>query len=224
MSTTEIGRPRRHDTDLEEPRAHRDPMARASLFFGVAAFATIFVPSARTFGVASCALALGLALRSRRKARRQGSEMRPAALVLALFAAIGLIASVTAFGSVDSPSAKPAATPSAGPDGKPAPVSGVVGKDIDVVFGSPRVELDEFGLQRLSLPVTITNKTEDDASFDLDFEARTSSGALVTTDTAYVPDLAPGQAAQIRIFNFVNEKLLAQLTNAVYSVGTAVKY
>lgn len=225
MSTTEIGRPGRYDAGLDEPRRGRDPMARASILFGVAAFATIFIPEARAFGVASCALALGLALRSRSRARRQGTEMRPAGLALAVFATIGLIASVTAFGSVESPpTAKPVVIPTAGPDGKPAPVTGVVGEDIDVVFGSPRVELDEFGLQRLSIPVTIANKTKDSASYDLDFTARTSSGAVITTDTAYVPGLAPGQTAQILAFNFVNEKLIDQLTKAVYSVSSAVKY
>ncbi|MGQ0466477.1 MAG: hypothetical protein ACT4QG_14280 [Sporichthyaceae bacterium] len=226
MSTTETGRRGRYsDADLDEARPGRDPMARASIFFGVAAFATIFVPSARMFGVASCVLALGLALRSRRRARRQGSEIRPASLVLAIFAAIGLIASVTAFGSVESPTqGTPIVSPTSSPDGKPAPVSGVVGEDIDVVFGTPRIELDEFGLQRLSVPMTITNKTKNDASFDFDLEARTPSGELVTTDTAYVPNLAPGQSAQIRVFNFVNEKLIEKLAKAEYSVASAVKY
>ncbi|MGQ0842493.1 MAG: hypothetical protein ACT4QF_00010 [Sporichthyaceae bacterium] len=224
MPTTEIGRPGRYDADLDQSRRRRrDPVARVSLLFGLTAFAAIFVPALRTYGIAACAFAFLFALVARRRARRQGGEMALAGLVLAVFAAIGLVASASAFGSVAGPQT-PTLAPTVGPDGKPsAAVVGVVGRDIDVVFGATHVELEEFGLRRMNVPVTITNRTDRRLNLDLDFAAR-SSGKTVTTDSAYVADLAPGQSAQIRIFNIVNDRLLDELAKAEFVTTGAVAY
>ncbi len=224
MPTTEIGRHGRHESDLDETgRRRRDPVARVSIMLGLGALACAFVPAARTYGLAVCALAFGFGLVARRRNRRQGSEMALAGLVLAVFSAVGLVASASAFGSVASH--QPSATPSVGPDGLPAAViPGVIGKDIDIEFGTPHIELEDSGLRSLNVPVKVTNRGDRRTSFDLDFEARDKSGKLITTDNAFVPGLAAGQLAQIRVFNIVNDRLLESLLTAKFAVTGAVAY
>lgn len=232
MPTTEIGRPGRYDADLDDARRRRrDPAARASVLCGLAAFGAIFVPPARTYGVGACVLALLLAVISRRRNRltlRAGSEIPLAGLILAAFAGIGLVASASAFGSVAEPA--PSIAPSVSPDGVPAVAPGngqsarVAGADLDVLFGVPHVELEDSGLRTMNLPVTVTNRSDRRASFDIDFEARDSSGKSITTDSAYVPDLAAGQSAQLRVFNLVNDRLLEELGKAGFVVTGAVAY
>jgi hypothetical protein len=226
MPTTEIGRPGRHEIDLDHARPRRrDPVARASVFFALFAFGCAFVPAARTYGVAACALAIALGLAARRRARRarpQGAEMAWAGLILAVLSGIGLVASQSAFGSVAHQGTAPPVT---GTDGKPAgAVPGVVGTDIDVKFGRPIIELEEFGQRKVTVPVTITNRSDRRASFDLDFEARDAKGKVITTDNAFVPGLAGEQVAQVRVFNIVNDKLLDQLLKATFAVTSAVAY
>lgn len=226
MPTTEIGRHGRHEIDLDDARPRRrDPVARASIVLALFAFGCAFVPSARTYGLAACALAIALGLVARRRARRvrpQGAEMAWAGLILAVLSGIGLVASQSAFGSVAH---QPTTQQPAGSDGKPAVVvPGVVGTDLDVKFGSPTIELEEFGLRKMSVPVTITNRSDRRASFDLDFEARDAKGKVITTDDAFVPGLAGEQVAQIRVFNIVNDKLLEELMKATFTVTSAVAY
>lgn len=225
MPTTEIGRPGRRDVDLDDARRRRrDPVARASVFFGLVAFGCAFVPPVRVYGAAACALAIALGLLARRRARKarpQGAELAWAGLILAVLSGIGLVASQSAFGSV----ANQPSTPAVGTDGKPAEVvPGALRADIDVKFGSPIVELEEFGLRKLSIPVTITNKSDRRISVDLDFEARDAKGKKITVDSAYVPGLAQGQIATIRVFNIVNDKLLDKLLKADYVVTSAAAY
>lgn len=232
MPSTEIGRPGRYDADLDEARRRRrDPAARASVLCGLVAFGTIFVPPARVYGVGACVVALLLAVIARRRNRltlRQGSEIPLAGLILAAFAGIGLVASASAFGSVAAPA--PSVAPSVSPDGPPAAAPGngqsgrVAGTDLDVVFGVQHVELEDSGLRTMNLPVTVTNRSDRSASFDIDFEARDAAGKSITTDTAYVPNLAAGQSAQLRVFNLVNDRLLEELGMAGFVVTGAVAY
>jgi hypothetical protein len=224
MSTTEIGRHGRQNSDLDDTRRmRRDPAARASILFALFAFGCAFVPSARTYGAAACAVAVVLGLVARRRARRarpQGAEMAWAGLILAVLSGIGLVASQSAFGSVHSSSGTPQVT-----DGQNSGVaSPAVGKNIEVKFGSPIVELEEFGLRKVSVPVTITNKAQRRTSFDLDFAARDAKGKTITVDSAYVPGLAEGQVATIRVFNIVNDALLEKLMDATFVVTSAVAY
>ena len=153
--------------------------------------------------------------------RRRGPIVL-AALVLAVLSAVGLIASKAAFGEVAESNANPG--PSAAP-GVPAPSAGVrnvLGTVITVSFGAARTELEDTGKHMVSVPVTVANIDGHAGSYDLTFQALDSKGRLITTDSAYVADLAGRQSAQLRVFNIVNDTLVAQLMKAQFRVVEAV--
>jgi hypothetical protein len=145
-----------------------------------------------------------------------------AALVLAVLVAVGLFASKAAFGEIAETNPQPG--PSAAP-GVPAPspaVHNILGTVITVSFGTPRTQLEDTGKPMISVPVTITNINGKAGTYDLTFQALDSKGRLITTDSAYVPNLGGGQSAQLRVFNIVNDTLVAQLAKAQFRVVEAV--
>jgi hypothetical protein len=72
-----------------------------------------------------------------------------------------------------------------------------------------------------TLPVSVKNITDSTASYNLQFAARDAQGNLITTDSAFVPNVTGGQTAQIRVFNIVNNTMVPKLMNAHYSVTQA---
>jgi len=144
-----------------------------------------------------------------------------AALVLVVLSAVGVVASKAAFGEVTE-------TPQAGPTAAPgvlAPstaVRNILGTVITVTFGTPRTELEDTGKHMVSVPVTVTNINNKSGTYDLTFQALDSKGRLITTDSAYVPNLAGNQSAQLRVFSLVNDTLVAQIMKAQFRVVEAV--
>lgn len=151
--------------------------------------------------------------------RRPRDRVARAGTVLAVLAAIGLVATQSGFGPVPGRGGDAAAGAPGG-----SPTVGVIGRDLEVSFGAARVELEEFGLQRVTVPVVVTNRTDRKVSFDLTLEARSSSGGLITTDDAYLRNLARGQSAQLLAFNIVNDELIPPLLIAQYRVAEARIY
>ena len=144
-----------------------------------------------------------------------------AALVLTVLTGVGVVASKAAFGEVaETPTPGPTAAP-----GVPAPspaVHNILGTVITVTFGAPRTELEDTGKHMVSVPVTVTNINNKSGTYDLTFQALDSKGRLITTDSAYVPNLAGNQSAQLRVFSLVNDTLVAQIMKAQFRVVEAV--
>ncbi|HEY2834634.1 MAG TPA: hypothetical protein VGJ14_19600 [Sporichthyaceae bacterium] len=219
-------RPRVATADYEQRvRPAKDPLGRVSVACGLFALVCAMVPPARTLGLLTCfvGILLGLITAARgRRNRRDGVEVAWAGLVLAVLSGVGLVASQAAFGSVAD--TNPTAGPSAAP-GVPAPspaVANVLGTVITVSFGSPRTELEDTGKHMVSVPVTVTNINGHAGSYDLTFQALDSKGRLITTDSAYVPNLDGRQSAQLRVFNIVNDTLVPQLMKARFRVVEAI--
>jgi hypothetical protein len=230
MSAIGITRP----PSLAEQRARlgrdqRDGLAIASVSSAAVAVLALFVAPIRGIGLPACALAVLLGLVAWRRARRDDQPLSVqswAGPVLAAMAAAALIGSPAAFGSVSdghTTPALPATVPAAGPAVQPGTTTAaVLSRDITVSFGAPHTLLDDTGQVMSTVPVSIANISGHSASFNVVFEARDAKGKLVTTDSAFVPDLAAGQTAQIRVFNLVNDKLVPNLLNAHYSVSEAM--
>ncbi|HZE67631.1 MAG TPA: hypothetical protein VE081_13420 [Sporichthyaceae bacterium] len=219
-------RPRVATAQYEQRRRPaKDPLGRVSVGCGLFALVCAVIPPARTVGLIACfvGILLGLITAARgRRHRRDGVEIAWAGLVLAVLSGVGLVASQAAFGEVAETNATPG--PSAAP-GVPAPspaVRNVLGTVITVSFGAPRTELEDTGKHMVSVPVTVTNVDGHGGSYDLTFQALDSKGRLITTDTAYVPNLAGRQSAQLRVFTIVNDTLVAQLMKAQFRVVEAV--
>jgi hypothetical protein len=159
--------------------------------------------------------------RRRAKQSRGRAPIAWAALVLVVLGGVGVVASKAAFGEVtETPVAGPTAAP-----GVPAPspaVRNVLGTVITVNFGAPHTALESTGKQMVSVPVTVTNINGRPGTYDLTFQALDSKGHLITTDSAYVPNLGGGQSARLQVFNIVNDTLVAQLMKAQFRVVEAV--
>jgi hypothetical protein len=147
-----------------------------------------------------------------------------AGLLLAIGSAVGLLGAPAAFGSVsDAGKTAPVAAtaPAAADTNSSLPTAQVLTRDVTVTFGSPYTELDNTGLLMATVPVSVQNITDETASYNLQFAARDATGQLITTDSAFVPDVAAGQTAQVRVFNIVNNTLVPKLMKAHYSVTQA---
>jgi hypothetical protein len=217
---------------LEEPAAARehgpyDPVAGASVAVGVLALAAAAVEQLRMVGLPACAVAVLLAFASWRRSRAASRPPRMTAwagVLLAAVAAAALLGAPAAFGSVSAAGSTPpvaAPAPSVADANSTLPTAQVLSRDVTVTFGTPYTELDNTGLVMATVPVSVVNITDHTASYNLQFAARDATGQLITTDSAFVPDVAPGQTAQVRVFDIVNNALVPKLMKAHYSVTLA---
>jgi hypothetical protein len=205
----------------------RDPMASASAAVGVLAVAAVMVEQLRIVGIPACALAAVLALASWRRSRVHSRPPRITAwagLFMAAVAGVGLVGTPAAFGSVSEAGSTPPAAapaPAAADSDSTLSTTDVLTRDITVSFGSPYTQLDNTVLVMATVPVSVRNITDHAASYNLQFAARDATGRVITTDSAFVPNVAAGQTAQIRVFNIVNSTLVPRLMSAHYSVTQA---
>jgi hypothetical protein len=228
MTTIGFARPPLLDEPAAPDHGPHDPLAGASAAVGVLAVAAAAVEQLRMVGLPACTLAVLLAFASWRRSRAGSRPPRVTAwagVVLAAVAAAGLLGAPAAFGSVsDAGSTPPVAAPPAPPaadSNSTLPTAQVLTRDVTVTFGAPYTELDNTGLVMATVPVSVKNITDHTASYNLQFAARDATGQLITSDSAFVPGVAPGQTAQVRVFNIVNNTLVPKLMNAHYSVTQA---
>jgi hypothetical protein len=83
---------------------------------------------------------------------------------------------------------------------------------------------DATGLQQTSLPVTVTNTGPLTHSFDITIAAYTKDGQKITMDTGTAANLRPGQTANLRVLEIVNDKLVAALQDAHFQVESVFTY
>lgn len=100
----------------------------------------------------------------------------------------------------------------------------VLAEDLGVQIGDYGSADLGFGVTDGSLAVTLTNTSDERASFDIKVEALTPSGQRISTDTAYVSDLGAGQSDAVAMFQFESANDAAQLENATFSVIEASAY
>jgi len=227
MTTIGFARPPLLDEPAAPEHGPYDPLAGASASVGVLAVAAAAFEQLRMVGLPACAVAVLLAFASWRRSRAQSRPPRVTAwagVLLAGLASAALLGAPAAFGSVSDPGNTPpvaAPAPPAADANSPLPTAQVLTRDVTVIFGTPYTELDNTGLVMATVPVSVQNITDHTASYNLQFAARDTTGQLITTDSAFVPDVAAGQTAQIRVFNIVNNTLVPKLMKAHYSVTQA---
>lgn len=100
----------------------------------------------------------------------------------------------------------------------------VLAEDLDVKIGRYKLTDQGFGLRDGALTVTLTNKDDKRQSFDVKLEAVSAGGQRISTDTAYVSDLAPGQADEVEMFEFATDTDMTQLKGATFKVIEASAY
>jgi hypothetical protein len=93
-----------------------------------------------------------------------------------------------------------------------------------VKIGALRLAYDDMGLTRTSLPITVTNNTNQTRSFDVKVVAKSPEGNKITSDTATAANLRPGQSAQVQVLEIVNQKLIDELKQATFEVAEIFAY
>ena len=99
----------------------------------------------------------------------------------------------------------------------------VLKNDVTVDVGKFSVKTDEYGLATTKLPVTVTNKLSEKASFSITVEALDKDGARIESDTAYANDLAAGQTQKLNVFEYVSSEKLKDMKKATFKVSSASK-
>jgi hypothetical protein len=107
----------------------------------------------------------------------------------------------------------------------PAPAAPPVDlKSLDVKIGKLMLTTDNTGVTQTSLPVSVTNTGGLTHSFDITIVAVDPNGNRITTDTGTAANLRPGQTAQLRVLEIVNDALVRALTTATFQVQSVFTY
>lgn len=112
-----------------------------------------------------------------------------------------------------------------------APVSGSLVRDaagnypgVQIEIGHLNVTRDPTGILQTSLPLRVTNIGYVPRSFDIRVTARGPKGAKITDDTGTVLDLRPGQSAEVRVLDLVNNAIAEDLQQASFDVTDVFAY
>jgi hypothetical protein len=151
------------------------------------------------------------------------NHTRPAAVAEPLDPArpgAGATGAVTSVDPSKHDEARPAVAVSRAPDASteksPAAVS--------VSIGKLTITKDNTGVPQTSLPIAVTNTGPLTHSFDVTIVALDSTGRRITTDTGTAANLRPGQTAQLRVLEIVNDALVHALTTATFQVQGTFAY
>jgi hypothetical protein len=99
----------------------------------------------------------------------------------------------------------------------------LLAKDLDVQFGK-FVSDGNPSIESGKLPVTLTNKGNDNASFSVRLEAVDAAGNRIDDDTAYAPHLAPGQSTTTYMFVLITSTKLSDMKRATFRIVEVSKY
>lgn len=230
MSATNVAHPSRSGPLGVASRlgAPANRLGATAVGCGVAAMLLVLVPPTRALGGALTALALATGLWALRRSCRNAGQGRDAAwvaIMLSGLAVAGLVASQAVFGAAaDTPVSSGGEIVAGGSASVVDPATTtrqVLTEQLGVEIGEIRLELDPSGVQRSTLPVTVTNTSDRTRSFHLEFQARDGDGQPLTTDSAYVASLDEGQSATVNVFSIVGNVLTAELAAATFSVTAA---
>ena len=94
--------------------------------------------------------------------------------------------------------------------------------DVNIEIGKFSATADEYGINKTSLNVKVTNKNAETKSYTVKIEAVDASGTRLAEDTIYANDLKGNGAGSYEAFKYVESDKVDSLKTAtfkVYSVG-----
>lgn len=93
-----------------------------------------------------------------------------------------------------------------------------------VKVGRIQVETDRSGVEATSLPLFVTNTGDLTRSFDITVLALSDKGKEITKDTGTAANLRPGQSAEVRVLQIVDNGFVEKLTAATFRVDDVYAY
>lgn len=201
-------------------------LAITAFVLGLVALLLCLIPIINNFAfvLGLIGLVLGvIGLVGARKGKRAGKGLAVAAVVLSVLAMIGVIASQAVYSAALTEVGE--GLEEVGED-----LDTMAGENTDVVLtemasvqlGQFAFTEGEFGVEESSLPITVTNITQETLSYDFTIEAKDAAGARIETDIAFAQTVAAGQSVTVEAFQFVSDA--ARFQGAIFSVIEASAY
>lgn len=173
-------------------------------------FAVILVVLAVVFGI--------IGIVSASKKTRSGLGIGIASLIIAIIAGAAILGSQAVYSAaIDEASTQlDRATGGATEE--------VLGTEVDVKPGNLKLKKSSYGLIESELPVTVTNLTDEQASFNIQIEALDAKGDRITQDYIYANDLGPGQSQTFKVFTYVSSDDYDAMKSATFNIVSAGVY
>lgn len=100
----------------------------------------------------------------------------------------------------------------------------ILSEDAYVKLGELSISKDEYGLTKSELKVNVTNKTSEKKSFNFTIEAVDASGNRIMVDYVYANELAAGQSAEYKVFEYIEDDKVDAMKTATIKVSSASMY
>ena len=100
----------------------------------------------------------------------------------------------------------------------------ILSEDADVKLGELSISKDEYGLTKSELKVNVTNKTSEKKSFNFTIEAVDASGNRIMVDYVYANELAAGQSAEYKVFEYIEDDKVDAMKTATIKVSSESMY
>lgn len=100
----------------------------------------------------------------------------------------------------------------------------LLGTAVDVQLGTFTATQDEYGFITSSLPVTVTNLSDESASFSITIEAINADGSRLETGYVYCDSLGASQSMSDEVFTYITSDQLEAYQSATFQVLEVSKY
>lgn len=100
----------------------------------------------------------------------------------------------------------------------------VLANDVDITLGNFEVTTDEYGLNNTKLTVSVTNRTDENRSFNIQIEAVDANGNRINQDYIYANNLTAGQSQNFDIFEYVSSDQIETMQNATFNIVEVSTY
>lgn len=95
---------------------------------------------------------------------------------------------------------------------------------LSVKIGRIQLDTDPSGVKATTLPLSVTNTGGLTRSFDITVVALSDQGKVITSDIGTATNLRPGQSAEVRVLELVDDTLTQELTAATFRIEDAFAY
>ena len=97
----------------------------------------------------------------------------------------------------------------------------VLAEEVDVQIGAFSVTEGTYGMTSTALPVTMVNKSDETATFNIHIEAVAPDGSRIDDSYAMASDLRPGQSQDFELFTYVPSDKLEAMRGATFEIVEA---
>lgn len=207
--------------NLPTEKQPKSAAAITALVLAIVALALSFLPIINNFAFLLVILAVifgivGTVGITRNK--RSGFGIAIASLIIAVVAGVAVIGSQALYSTAIN-EASHQLDRSTG-----AATEEVLENDVNLELGDLTLKKGSYGMIDSSMPVTVTNLTDEQASFQITIEAVSADGARIMQDYVYATDLAAGQSQTFKIFTYVAPDDYEAMKTAKFNIVSASVY